>query len=85
MELAVKKFLRRRRKEQLHFYKKAETKFTVMPNYFSEQKSLTKLNFKLLLSITSKGHIQEGEDHKDNLLTHIRKLNGKYQKKKLKF
>ena len=28
-----------------------------MPNYFSEQKSLTKLNFEPLLPNTSKGHI----------------------------
>ena len=28
---------------------------------------------------------EEDEAHKDNLLTHIRKLKGKYQKKKLKF
>lgn len=56
-----------------------------MPNYFSEQKSLRKLNLELLLSNTSKGHIEEDEAHKGNLSTHIRKLKGKYQKEKLKF
>ena len=58
---------------------------TVMPNSFSEQKSLTKLNFELLLPNISKGHIQEDETHKDNLLTYTQKLKGIYQKKKLKF
>ena len=56
-----------------------------MSNYFLEQKSLTKLNFELLLPNASKGHIQEDEAHKDSLWTRIRKLNGKYQKQKLKF
>ena len=56
-----------------------------MPKYFSEQKSLTKLNFELLLPNTSKAHIHKGEAHKDNLSTYIRKMNGKYQKQKLKF
>ena len=52
-----------------------------MPNCFSEQTSLTKLNFELLLPNISKGHIQEDEAHKDNLLTHTQKLKGKYKKK----
>ena len=56
-----------------------------MPKYFSEQKSLTKLNVELLLPNTSKGHIHEDEAHKDNLSTYTRKMNGKYQKQKLKF
>ena len=55
-----------------------------MPNCFSEQKNLTKLNFEQPLPNTSKGHIQEDEACKDNLLTHTQKLDGKYQKKKLK-
>ena len=55
-----------------------------MLNYFSEQKRLTKLNFELLLSNTSKGHIEQDEADKDNLLTHIGKLNRIYQKKETK-
>ena len=52
-----------------------------MLNYFTVQKSFTKRNCKVMLLNISKGSAREDEAHRDNLSTHISKLNRKCQKK----
>ena len=55
-----------------------------MSNYFLEHKSLTKLNFELLLPNTSKGHIQGDEADKDSLWTLYSKTERKISKTETK-
>ena len=61
------KSLKKQKKKSSYIFIKRQKQnlLTVMSNYFFEQKSLTKLNFELLLPNTSKGHIQEDETYKE--------------------